>query len=171
MQQAAALTLQTLCLQHETWTNRGRSHANIIKKGDVGLQFMTGGKCGMRLRRSSIHQLFLCTRLYETHRLCCAVHVNSLIESVSCVNGNTADRMDLDASEHLIHVRGDLLEGELLHGGVGHQVEEDGERLSGLQRFLRQPEEHVLVQLFVHQQLLLAGLVQADAADAQQGVL
>lgn len=65
----------------------------------------------------------------------------------------------------------DLLECELLHGGVGHQVEEDPQSLPRLQWFLGQSEEHVLVQLFVHQQLLLAALVQADAPDAQQGVL
>ena len=65
----------------------------------------------------------------------------------------------------------DLLEGELFDGGVGHQVEEDFEGFSRSQGLLRQPEEHVLVQLLVDQQLLLAGLVQADAADAQQGVL
>lgn len=64
-----------------------------------------------------------------------------------------------------------LPERELLHGGVGHQVEQDPQRLSGLQRFLRQPQEHVLVQLLVHQQLLLSGLVEADTPDAQQRVL
>lgn len=59
----------------------------------------------------------------------------------------------------------------MLQGGVGHQQDADPQRLSGLQRFLRQPQEHVPVQLLVHQQRLPAALVQADAADPQQRML
>lgn len=52
-----------------------------------------------------------------------------------------------------------LLECKLLHGCIWDQEQIDVQGLSGLQRPLRQPQEKVLVKLFVHHQLFLTWLV------------
>ena len=116
--------------------------------------------------------MYMMARKQENSGWASAVRVNSLIRCLWIFEYKHI-KCDIQAESlsQTVDFKGDLLEAELLHSGVGHQVEEDLQGLSGFQGLLGQPEEHVFVQLLVHQQLLLTGLVQADAPNAQQGVL